>query len=320
MTRMQTPTRWKDAETPPPGDQAPIAALVRRLKPTPEQPEPDVDRLVRLLQRNVLDRQPPRPQGAWGAWLRRRWRLWVVGLSALLGLNVALAIALLFGSHRQPTRAPAPVATAAAVPAPAPTPAPPETASIAPASAPPPRETRRLGRPRAAGPAPAAAAPEDAALVAAALRDLAKGDAQEALARAGGYLDRHPAGLLRGEAELARLQALLLLGKRAEAAALLDGFAAHAFVGLPRSQELRVLRGELLTEQGRFAEALRSFDGAGAEADPALRERALFGRALCRARLGDAAGSREDFERYLELFPEGAHAKQARGALGAKTL
>ncbi|HUB07190.1 MAG TPA: tetratricopeptide repeat protein [Myxococcales bacterium] len=118
-----------------------------------------------------------------------------------------------------------------------------------------------------------------------------------------------------------RLDALVALGRRGEALALLDALAAKGFAGLPRPDELRVLRGDLLLEQGRFTEALASFGAPGPDAAPTLRERALYGEAVARARLGDAQGSRRDFARYLQAFPEGRHAKEAREALapaGAK--
>ncbi|MHB8420222.1 MAG: tetratricopeptide repeat protein [Myxococcales bacterium] len=302
---MEPLERWKD-RPPAAGDrEARAAALVRRIRPLGPPDDAEVDRLLERLQVEVPGGAGP---SAVGAFLQQRWRLWAAGLSILLGLNVALGAAVIYGRRRDAAPVsplvigpPLPAAVPAAVPTPVP-----EVRVEAPAP---------HGRP-----APRSASQEDSlaqesALVGEALRSLAAGKAEAALAAAGSYLQRYPAGALRGEAEIARLEALLALGRREEAGRLLDGFAQRDFAALPRSDELRVVRGELLLEQGRFAEALASFEAPGADATPALRERALYGRALCHARLGDPEGSRRDFARYLEGFPQGRHAAEAREAL-----
>ena len=51
-------------------------------------------------------------------------------------------------------------------------------------------------------------------------------------------------------------------------------------------------------------------------ADRAVRERALYGDATCRVRLGNVAAGRAALSQYLREFPQGAHAAQATAAPG----
>jgi hypothetical protein len=136
-------------------------------------------------------------------------------------------------------------------------------------------------------------------------------DAAGALAALDEYRARWPKGALRPEAEVARVDALLSLGRRGEALAALEAVNVG---GLPRARELGVVRGELRAEAGRCKEAVRDFDAAAKSGD-ALGERALWGRAACRARLGDREGARADLEGYLSRFPSGKFAAEARRAL-----
>jgi len=86
---------------------------------------------------------------------------------------------------------------------------------------------------------------------------------------------------------------------------------------LPQGRELRVLRAGLAVEVGRCLEAQAIFDDSLRQvAAGPLEERALFGRASCAQRLGDNERSRRDLERYLERYPKGRFAAQARAALG----
>jgi hypothetical protein len=133
-------------------------------------------------------------------------------------------------------------------------------------------------------------------------------------------LDQHAArfgsgGALVAEANGTRIEALLRLGRRDQALALLDPMA------LPpsrRGQEMLLTRAELRSQAGRCADALIDFDllrGGAPAPVGAVMERVLYGRASCRARGGDVAGSRADLQSYLYLFPEGKFAAQARQAL-----
>jgi hypothetical protein len=158
---------------------------------------------------------------------------------------------------------------------------------------------------------------EEAALLSRGLRQLeVQHDAAAAARTLGDYAQRFPHGTLAGEARTARVDALVRSGQRALALAELDQEAPRGLSALPQGQELGVLRAELLAESGDCAAALTAFEHVPADGPRALRERALWGRAACRATLGDASGSRQDLQQYLVSFPNGRFAAAARAALG----
>jgi TolA-binding protein len=178
------------------------------------------------------------------------------------------------------------------VPAVEPPPAPP---------APPAREPSRLAR-------------ESRWLASAIAKLRQEGAPEQALA----ILDQHQSeldsGALAGEANATRLEALLRLGRNAQALVLLDGQTLSAR-GLER--EMLVARAELRADKNRTSAALRDFDlilSSPGRAD-GISERALYGRAGARAKNGDQAGARADFAQYLNAFPSGRFAAQARSAL-----
>ncbi len=166
----------------------------------------------------------------------------------------------------------------------------------------------------------AAAAPsqlaEESRLLVLALRQLRR---QQDPTAALQTLDEHAArfgqtGTLTAEAATARVEALLRLGRHAEALIRLDSLALEP-VGPSRA--LLAARGELRAENGRCADASADFDrllGRRSERD-AVVERALHGRASCRARAGDVAGARTDLATYLAQFPDGRFATEARAVL-----
>src|SRR5262249_4756548 len=117
-----------------------------------------------------------------------------------------------------------------------------------------------------------------------------------------------PNGVFAPEAASLRLEALVVSGRHAEALAALGS--------VPAGSELSVLRGELRAGLGLCREALADFESALAPKGE-LRERALYGHAACRARLGDEAGARKDLERYLVDYPSGRFAATSRRALGS---
>jgi len=137
-----------------------------------------------------------------------------------------------------------------------------------------------------------------------ALRELRQThDAKQALVRLDEYAARFPAGLLNEEAQAARVDALLLLGRRAEALTLLE---KTTFTRLPRGGELTVLRGELRAASGRCGDALRDFAASVSTGSTAeVAERGLYGQGMCRAHLGDLAGAESDLRAYLTRFPSG---------------
>jgi hypothetical protein len=131
------------------------------------------------------------------------------------------------------------------------------------------------------------------------------------------YEFRHPNGTLRGEALVARIEALVALERDAEALALLEAMQASGFAGIPRAADLRLLHAELLGKLDRCQEALPALEPFLVPGVPsAQRERALIARASCRASLKDIDGSREDLRTYLREFPHGRFGPKALTKIG----
>jgi len=156
---------------------------------------------------------------------------------------------------------------------------------------------------------------QESALLADALRKLRqRDDPGAALVLLDGYESRFGAGALAPEAALARIEALIKLRRNADALSLLERMAPA-----PRGtgRELLITRAELRAAAGRCAAAQPDFDLllAGHPAFDAVTERALWGRASCRAG-ADAKGARLDLQDYLARFPDGRFAADARAALG----
>jgi hypothetical protein len=138
-------------------------------------------------------------------------------------------------------------------------------------------------------------------------------DGAGALVTLNEYLARYPRGMLSGEARGARIDALLLLQRKNEALRALD---AATLEPVGRGQELLVIRGELRARRD-CAGASRDFDQVlGSSAPAPLQERALFGRAVCRRRLGNEEGARADAEAYLARFPTGRFVASVRRLTG----
>jgi tetratricopeptide (TPR) repeat protein len=152
-------------------------------------------------------------------------------------------------------------------------------------------------------------------------------DPASALAALDDYRARFPGGVLAPEAGMLRAEALLQMGRKGEALAELDGLS---LAQMPNSDEPHILRGELRAAVGRWREALADFDvvlrghaeasaNIGTPTDAKVHrrlERALWGRALARSRLGDDVGARADLRECLRLFPGGRFAPEAARLLG----
>ena len=136
-----------------------------------------------------------------------------------------------------------------------------------------------------------------------------KHDAPAALAALDDYIARFPGGALVPEARVAQVDALLMLDRADEALRALEALPLDAN---RRSTELQLIRGELRARADcRRAEA--DFTAVLARIrTAALEERALYGRAACRTTLGNPHGAADDLRRYLDRFPNGAHADWAR--------
>jgi hypothetical protein len=170
--------------------------------------------------------------------------------------------------------------------------------------------------------------PDEHSLLSTAVRRLRTAhDPESALAALDDYRVRFPSGALVPEAAMLRAEALLQMGRKGEALAELDRLSLGQ---MPNSDEHHVLRGELRAAVGRWPEALGDFDSVlrghagekadiGAPTDAKARgrlERAMWGRALARSRLGDDAGARADLRECLRLFPRGRFAPEAARLLG----
>jgi hypothetical protein len=168
--------------------------------------------------------------------------------------------------------------------------------------------------PPAPAPRPPSALSAEAKLLRQAIERLHRhGDPAGALTALDEQRARFPAGDLREDADLVRLDALLALDRRAEALALLEGKPLDAG---PRVDDLRVTRAELRAA-GDCARALPDLDRALTRALPApLIERALRARALCHVRRGDRPAAERDLRDYLTRFPDGRFAREARAHLG----
>jgi hypothetical protein len=145
-------------------------------------------------------------------------------------------------------------------------------------------------------------------------------DPRTALALLEDHAQRFPGTVLAPEAAMLRAEALLGLGRKAEALSELDGLALGS---MPNQDERFVLRGELRAGAGRWREArddfevllsTEGFSGLNAKSRD-VKERALWGRASARSHLGDEAGARSDLALYLRTFPSGRFATQAAALL-----
>jgi tetratricopeptide (TPR) repeat protein len=130
-------------------------------------------------------------------------------------------------------------------------------------------------------------------------------------------LDRHAAALdqspLVHEAMLLRVEALLALKRSDEALSLLD---RKSLSNVAASRTLLLARAELRAAAGRCADSLADFDLVLSRAQQ-RDEQALYGRAVCRTRIGDKPGAHADFERYQRHFPKGPHILDVEKQLAA---
>ena len=140
-----------------------------------------------------------------------------------------------------------------------------------------------------------------------------------ALALLDEHAKRFPETVLAPEAWMFRAEALLGMGRKAEALSVLDGLP---LASMPSRNERLALRGELRSAAGRWQEAREDFEGplsalkSGIDArSREVVERALWGRASARSHLGDEAGARADLVLYLREFPSGRFSTQAAALL-----
>jgi len=128
------------------------------------------------------------------------------------------------------------------------------------------------------------------------------------------YSQTYPNGVLASEARSARIEAMVKVGDRASALALLDQPAT--FAGRLGAEQL-LTRAELRASVGRYGDALGDFDRLLATSGPLAAavsaagvERALYGRAVTLGHLGRDRRAREDLETYQRRFPSGKNASE----------
>jgi hypothetical protein len=329
---------WRDAAPAPGTPEARAAELVRTMG---EPDLPSDERMAVIRSRIVLRRGHGR-----GPRRARRGFTWALVTAALLvGATLGAAarnwIEPLFGGSRvEPETGETPptppsrrarasrhaVASPAAPPPSAPTeqppveePAPPVTV-MAPSRAdedPPKSRARaaRLGEPRGSLQVPSGGSSEEARLLGVAIRRLRRDhDARGGLAALDQRAREFPRGALDAEADLVRVEALLMLDDRAGALRLLD---ERELAAAPRARQALELRGELRAAVGRCAEAVVDLERAigPSSAGDSLAERGLFARASCLSRLHKYPEAREDLEAYLRRFPNGPRAAAVAAAL-----
>jgi hypothetical protein len=139
------------------------------------------------------------------------------------------------------------------------------------------------------------------------------GQAPAALAALAEYRERFPAGSLKSEVDVSRIELLVRLGRTGEALRESEALLASP-AGAERSAELHLLRGGVLRQSGELRAAEREYAlaerGSGNQA-----AEAAFGRAQCLEALGDRAGARAAYERAAQ--PSSAHRKEAERRLRA---
>jgi tetratricopeptide (TPR) repeat protein len=136
-------------------------------------------------------------------------------------------------------------------------------------------------------------------------------------------LDRHarafPQARLGSEATRTRVEALVRLGDFETTLTLLDGMSDEA---ASLGADLLLTRAELRARGRRFRDALSDFtavlEGTLGPLPAAAEERALYGRAVCLARLGRIEAARADLNSYAQRFPNGRFATEVRRLLAGE--
>lgn len=147
------------------------------------------------------------------------------------------------------------------------------------------------------------------------LRHQSLNDPAGAMAAYGAYRQRFPNGDLRHDVDLSAVEAALALGDSQKSLAESNLFLGR-YPASERARQVRRIRADLERDSGDCAAALSDYqlllaaDPKGAEA-----EDSWYGAARCDAKLGHSAAARERLQRYLELFPTGKYAGQAKETL-----
>jgi len=146
------------------------------------------------------------------------------------------------------------------------------------------------------------------------IQQLNLGQPAFALATFGRYEREYPKGILIQEAELSVIE--LELQQKSYDAALenMNAFLSNHSKS-ERASEVHLERAELYRERGDCSKALDDYAKAKA---PGQLDDSLYFSAWCEQKLGDRDAAEKSFGAYLDRFPSGRHAAQARAALGEK--
>lgn len=136
-------------------------------------------------------------------------------------------------------------------------------------------------------------------------------DPSSALATFQRYRARYPLGALLPEVDFEILQLDLETHDRTAALTETGRFLAR-HPGSERTSQVHLLRGNLLRDGGRCAEALPDY--AAVREEP-LTGDALYSTAYCERKLGDRAAAAKTLTEYLRRFPHGEHSADAARAL-----
>jgi hypothetical protein len=124
------------------------------------------------------------------------------------------------------------------------------------------------------------------------------------------YRAEHPNGLLRVEADVSIVEALVHAGEPDAALAEATEFL-HRFPNSERRPEIARVAGDLLRARGDCARAVAAYETAlAAPRAASVAEAATFHRASCLVQLGDASGP-EAARAYLRAWPNGRFRDQA---------
>ncbi len=127
------------------------------------------------------------------------------------------------------------------------------------------------------------------------------------------YFKEFDNGQLRPEAVLLQLEALLTLGRTAEALNIAQSLDLR---NAPSELPLRMIRAELRIQRKQCVQAQEDLQEVIARASsPDLLSRGLYGRGVCRSLAGDLDGARADLGRVADDYPTSAVAAQAVRAL-----
>jgi tetratricopeptide (TPR) repeat protein len=144
------------------------------------------------------------------------------------------------------------------------------------------------------------------------------GDTQGALGALGDYRQRFPAGSLRNEVDVSRIELLARLERRQEALSASEQLLATP-AGRERAAELRLLRGKVLRASGSLREAVAEYASAE-RLGGALADEATFLRAQCLEALGDVAAARQAYGRAAQSAgPRRSEARERLAALPRST-